>query len=1164
MRWTGRALGAVVATAVLPLAVVVGMPVGAASALAPSTPVVELVTNGSVNAVVTDGDTIYAGGSFSYIGPRTPTVVAIDPVSGAVDASRFPMVEGTIRDVEPDGAGGWYIAGQFQSVGGVARTNLAHVLPDGSVDPVFQPPAPNGEVMALAVAGGRVYAGAGTSLVGTSLRNGLWAVDAVTGELQSYNPLTSGFVDTMVVDGPTIYAGGFFQSPAGNHLVRIDAATGALVGGLPAVDSVVSDIHRSGTSLYIGGQFNTVGGQARLNIAEIDVPTNSVTPWNPGATGGVWRIVRSGTTVYLTGQFGVVAGVARTRIAAVDAVSGQATAFDAHVESISGSAGGALAVAGDTVYFSDHFLRVGGQQRSYVAAFDGASGAPRPWNPGLNFAATFLGLDAGGSLLVGGAFTSAGGAARSSLAAVSASTGAVLPWAPVVSGTVYAIEKVGQTLYLGGNLTSVGGTGRSSLAAVDTSGGLLAWAPTTDGEVHAIDHAAGVLYVGGYFAQAGGAPRQSVAAFDEAGALQPFDAGGVNGLVDALSVGADDVLIGGSFSTVGGQPRQALAWLAPGTGTVLSTSATFAPGGGFGFEPAGVRDIERSPDGVFVGGTFSAVNGSPRGGLALLDAAGLVLPWNGGILPSGGFNGLVADVAIGDDVYAVGGFSSVAGQQRAGQAAFDRATGALLPWEPTSFGLRVVAADGDRVVTGGSGLTVYGQAAQIDPPLDTAAPSVSGTPAVGSTLTCAAGTWTGTLPLTYSYVWTREGSPIGGATASTYVVDAADVDLAIGCEVTASNSAGSETAVAAEVVIQPSGPANTAAPLVVGTVEAGETVTCLPGTWTGAPAPTFTFQWLRNGAVVAAQVSDTYDVLRSDAGRALACRVTATNPAGSAVATSSTVAVPAVAAPANTALPVITGTPTVGQVLTCSNGTWTGAPAPTFSREWLRAGVAVPGAVFEQYTVSTSDVGLAIRCRVAAENIVALRTATSAAVTIVAPPTNTVAPRVTGTVALGQTLTCTRGTWTGAPSFGYQWRSNGVALPGATGTTYVVGAADAGTSISCVVTATNVAGAVPLATAPVAVATVPVFTTQPVLTIANGTVARLNRRVSCSQGVATSTAAVSYARQWLRNGQPIAGATAANYTVAAADVGQTISCAVTARAAGFTTTAVSNAVVPTL
>lgn len=53
---------------------------------------------------------------------------------------------------------------------------------------------------------------------------------------------------------------------------------------------------------------------------------------------------------------------------------------------------------------------------------------------------------------------------------------------------------------------------------------------------------------------------------------------------------------------------------------------------------------------------------------------------------------------------------------------------------------------------------------------------------------------------------------------------------------------------------------------------------------------------------------------------------------------------PAGAAPANSSVPTITGTPKVGVPLTGAVGTWTGAPTPWFSYQWKVDGVAVPGA----------------------------------------------------------------------------------------------------------------------------------------------------------------------------------------------------------------------------
>lgn len=75
------------------------------------------------------------------------------------------------------------------------------------------------------------------------------------------------------------------------------------------------------------------------------------------------------------------------------------------------------------------------------------------------------------------------------------------------------------------------------------------------------------------------------------------------------------------------------------------------------------------------------------------------------------------------------------------------------------------------------------------PPVNTTAPSVSGTGTVGQTLTCAPGTWTNS-PTNYGYAWLRGGVVIPGVTASTYILQAADSGTNVGCRVTATNPAG--------------------------------------------------------------------------------------------------------------------------------------------------------------------------------------------------------------------------------------------------------------------------------------------------------------------------------------------------------------------------------------
>lgn len=81
------------------------------------------------------------------------------------------------------------------------------------------------------------------------------------------------------------------------------------------------------------------------------------------------------------------------------------------------------------------------------------------------------------------------------------------------------------------------------------------------------------------------------------------------------------------------------------------------------------------------------------------------------------------------------------------------------------------------------------------------------------------------------------------------------------------------------------------------------------------------------------------------------------------------------------------------------------------------------------------------------------------------------------------------------------------------------------------------------------------------LPVVSGT-AQEGQGLACSDGT-WSGRGLAFSREWLRNGQPIGGATSANYVSAGADVGKQIACRVTATSSDGSANAISAAVVPT-
>ncbi|MDM7853726.1 hypothetical protein [Cellulomonas alba] len=166
-------------------------------------------------------------------------------------------------------------------------------------------------------------------------------------------------------------------------------------------------------------------------------------------------------------------------------------------------------------------------------------------------------------------------------------------------------------------------------------------------------------------------------------------------------------------------------------------------------------------------------------------------------------------------------------------------------------------------------------------------------------------------------------------------------------------------------------------------------------------------------------------------------------------------------------------------------------------------------------------------------------------------------PTVTGTVQVGKTLTAHAGKWKPAPvKLTYQWKRSGVAISGATKSTYKLAPADAGKKITVKVTGKKAgyksAARTSKATAAVKLAT---FASASKPTV-SGT-ATVHGTLTANPGTWNPTVTPKY--QWLRNGVAVAGATAKTYALTFADEFAALAVRVTGARAGYATKAVTSA-----
>ena len=104
----------------------------------------------------------------------------------------------------------------------------------------------------------------------------------------------------------------------------------------------------------------------------------------------------------------------------------------------------------------------------------------------------------------------------------------------------------------------------------------------------------------------------------------------------------------------------------------------------------------------------------------------------------------------------------------------------------TTYHYRIVAANGVATADGAD-------ASFATPAPLKANPSLSGTPAVGNTLTCKANVTT-TPTETVSYQWLSDTTPLAGATGATYIVVATNASHHLSCQVTIAGDGGSASA----------------------------------------------------------------------------------------------------------------------------------------------------------------------------------------------------------------------------------------------------------------------------------------------------------------------------------------------------------------------------------
>lgn len=676
--------------------------------------------NGTVNDAVVYGGKTYAVGDFTKVSDeRMGYGIPVDMTNGQPLAN-FDPINGPIENVIEDGAGGWFVTGDFTRVGTTDRAGFAHILSNGKLDPSWNLNAGvNGWYDKMCLLDGNLYL-----LVELAPTE-----DTARLELHSYSTSSrnktngwilfegssddSPFVYVIKSAKDRIYFGGLFSSLQGesrNNLAAFDIKSGRIVSSwVGETDSIVEDILVTEKDLIVGGSFSTANGFNRKGAAAFDLGSGNITAWNPNLGGtyvAVNSIARIGDTIYLGGYFDKAGVSVAKNFAAVSLSDGKnkqhlfgqfvyvhkivtkgttlyfsgyrqrnATTWDDYwaFEQSGALTGWALntvwgenqMAAGNNAIFlsvSEGFL--GGEERNGLAVFDNSTGKLDGFNPNPgNVSALYLDQD---TLFVG--------KWTNEISAINLAAQTIGSWlkGTTFDGPVNAITKKGNVVYVGGTFRNVNkNISRNGLAAFAfDSGALLPWSPKVekkDGSmsVNSLAFSGDLILVGGRFETIDSQKRENLAAIDVKGVLQAWNPS-PNNDVYKIVVDENNIYVGGQFNQITGSGYSRNRFAAFDSSSLALLAWDMKLESNNQYSPATVFGISVSNGHVYVSGVFDQVNGTPVNSVAAFKRSDWTLtPWKPNIGDST-WNSFVT--AYSDRVLIGGIFSTANGQIQRGLA----------------------------------------------------------------------------------------------------------------------------------------------------------------------------------------------------------------------------------------------------------------------------------------------------------------------------------------------------------------------------------------------------------------------------------------------------------------------------------------------------------------
>lgn len=576
--------------------------------------------------------------SFSILALTALTITTARAQITPLDSTFTPNLDGNVNVITSAGvAGSYYVAGDFTQVDSTARTRIARIAPNGSLDTAFDPgTSANAAIYTLLTeSGGGVLVGGGFTLFNGSARPALCRLTA-TGSVDSAISTTATVITTMAVNASKLYAAGNFprSDAPGQYsfrIVRMAYPTGFTGNNYdpsytePTITGTVNALFfQLDGKLVIGGDFTAVNGTSRTNLARLNTDGSLDTTFTISATGGAVRTLvdfaPGAGAVAVGGEFTALGGLTSIPYYGVINLSTNGVVTTSQprsagpVRSILAYGNGDLLLGGDFTFIGT----VSVSRMARVNVYDGTVAPALNINPNASVRAMLKDDSAQQRIVIGGVFTQVHTTPRNHLARLEPYGATQLTWPEATGGEVRAIAvQTNDAALIGGAFTALGGSPRTSLGRILVNDTLDAsYTPNLDGPVNAIAALPNArALIGGSFTTAGGGVRANLARLNSDGTVDVTFTADTDGEVFAITQLTDGkVYVGGDFTTIGGIARRGVARL-NADGTVDTTFDAALDGA--------AMTIAVQVDGkVLIGGDFLTVGGTSHERLARVSSTG--------------------------------------------------------------------------------------------------------------------------------------------------------------------------------------------------------------------------------------------------------------------------------------------------------------------------------------------------------------------------------------------------------------------------------------------------------------------------------------------------------------------------------------------------------------